>query len=63
MAQDFQDLTGQVIRRVINLVHDVEQNLVGLVRISGERLSTGAKEEAEEHEGCRARRAGDIRFQ
>ena len=40
MAQDFQDLTGQVIRRVINLVHDVEQNLVGLVRISGERLST-----------------------
>lgn len=40
MAQDFQDLTGQVIRRVINLVQDVEQNLVGLVRISGERLST-----------------------
>lgn len=40
MAQDFQDITGQVIRRVIDLVHDVEQNLVGLVRISGERLST-----------------------
>ncbi len=40
MAQDFQDLTGQVIRKVIDLVQDVEKNLVGLVRISGERLST-----------------------
>lgn len=40
MAQDFQDLTGQVIRRVIQLVQDLEKNLVGLVRISGERLST-----------------------
>lgn len=40
LAQDFQDLTGQVIRRVINLVQDVEENLVGLVRISGQRLST-----------------------
>lgn len=39
MAQDFQDLTGQVIRRVIHLVQDLEKNLVGLVRISGERLS------------------------
>jgi len=39
MAQDFQDLTGQVIRRVIHLVQDLERNLVGLVRISGERLA------------------------
>ena len=39
MAQDFQDLTGQVIRRVIHLVQDVEENLVGLIRISGERLA------------------------
>ncbi|MFN2349891.1 MAG: protein phosphatase CheZ [Thioalkalivibrio sp.] len=39
MAQDFQDLTGQVIRRVINLVQDVEQNLVGLIRISGDRMA------------------------
>lgn len=40
MAQDFQDLTGQVIRRVMTLVQDLEDNLVGLVRISGKRLST-----------------------
>ncbi|MBK1674880.1 chemotaxis protein CheZ [Ectothiorhodospira shaposhnikovii] len=39
MAQDFQDLTGQVIRRVMTLVQDMEDNLVGLVRISGQRLS------------------------
>lgn len=35
MAQDFQDLTGQVIRRVIKLVQDVEQGLVGMIRLSG----------------------------
>lgn len=35
MAQDFQDLTGQIIRRVITLVQDVEESLVDLIRISG----------------------------
>ncbi|MHB8472808.1 MAG: protein phosphatase CheZ [Gammaproteobacteria bacterium] len=40
MAQDYQDLTGQIIRRVITLVQDVEQNLVGLVRLSGQRLGS-----------------------
>lgn len=38
LAQDFQDLTGQIIARVIQLVQEVESNLVGLVRLSGERL-------------------------
>ncbi|MBK5971021.1 MULTISPECIES: protein phosphatase CheZ [Thiorhodovibrio] len=38
MAQDFQDLTGQIIARVIKLVQEVEGNLVGLVRLSGARL-------------------------
>lgn len=36
MAQDFQDLTGQIIRRVINLVNEIEGNLVTLIRIQGE---------------------------
>ena len=40
MAQDYQDITGQIIRRVITLVQDVEQNLVGLVRLSGQRFAT-----------------------
>ncbi|PLY15087.1 MAG: chemotaxis protein CheZ [Sedimenticola sp.] len=37
MAQDFQDLTGQIIRQVIKLVHDVEEKLVQLIRISGSK--------------------------
>tara|TARA_R110001592_G_scaffold138511_5_gene357785 strand:- start:94519 stop:95295 length:777 start_codon:yes stop_codon:yes gene_type:complete len=35
LAQDFQDLTGQVIKRVIGLVKDVEVSLVDLVRMAG----------------------------
>lgn len=38
MAQDFQDLTGQIIRKVITLVHNVEEKLVMLVRITGSKL-------------------------
>lgn len=41
MAQGFQDLTGQIIRRVIKLVEEVEGNLVNLVRISGQKLGSG----------------------
>ena len=40
MAQDFQDLTGQIITRVIELVEEVEGNLVELVRLTGERIKT-----------------------
>ncbi|BAN69598.1 protein phosphatase CheZ [endosymbiont of unidentified scaly snail isolate Monju] len=35
MAQGYQDLTGQIIRKVIDLVSDVEGKLVELVRLSG----------------------------
>ena len=35
MAQDFQDLTGQIIKRVIKLVGEVEENLVNLLKVSG----------------------------
>jgi len=38
MAQGFQDLTGQIIRKVIHLVQDVEDKLVQIIRLSGERL-------------------------
>ncbi|RYV02617.1 protein phosphatase [Shewanella sp. OPT22] len=37
MAQDFQDLTGQMIRRVITLVHEVESNLISMLTIFGEQ--------------------------
>lgn len=46
MAQDFQDLTGQIIRRVINLVQDVEQSLVDLIRISGRAMLPPEKQAA-----------------
>ena len=35
LAQDYQDLTGQVIRRVITMVHDVEGSLVELIKMFG----------------------------
>lgn len=35
MAQGFQDITGQVIKKVINLVQDVENKLIELIRLSG----------------------------
>ena len=37
LAQGYQDITGQVIRKVIDLVNDVEGKLVELVRLSGNR--------------------------
>lgn len=41
MAQDYQDLTGQVIQKVIKLVKGVESDLVELVKMAGlvERIS------------------------
>ena len=35
MAQDFQDLTGQVIRKVIELVREVEDNLINMLTAFG----------------------------
>jgi len=43
MAQGFQDLTGQIITKVIVLVQEVEESLVNLVRIAGSQ-----KNEAED---------------
>jgi len=42
MAQGFQDITGQIIKRVIDLVQDLETSMVELIRISGGK-STGAE--------------------
>ncbi len=36
LEQGFQDLTGQVLKRVIGLVSEVEENLVSLMRIAGQ---------------------------
>ncbi|MGS0682899.1 protein phosphatase CheZ [Shewanella sp. 125m-7] len=37
LAQDFQDLTGQIIRRVIELVREVENSLVSMLTVFGEQ--------------------------
>ncbi|MCB1857822.1 MAG: protein phosphatase CheZ [Gammaproteobacteria bacterium] len=50
MAQDFQDLTGQIIRQVITLIKDVEEKLVHLVRISG-ATAANLKPDSEKLEG------------
>lgn len=36
MAQGFQDLTGQILRRVIELVRQVEESLIGLLTAFGQ---------------------------
>lgn len=36
LAQDFQDLSGQVIKKVITLVQEVEGRLVELMRVAGQ---------------------------
>ncbi len=39
MAQEFQDLTGQVIQRVTSFVQEVETKLVDILSLSGERVT------------------------
>ncbi len=41
MAQDYQDITGQMIKQVITMVQEIEEKLVHLVSISGASLSEG----------------------
>lgn len=62
MAQDFQDLTGQVIRKVSDLVRDVERRLVDLVVMAGQVDSiTGIQHDhGEEDQPDNASPEGDI---
>jgi len=48
MAQDFQDLTGQIIRQVIHMVDRIELELVELVRVSGKGDAEAGTAPAEE---------------
>jgi chemotaxis protein CheZ len=47
MAQDFQDLTGQVIKRVIELVKEVEDSLIHLLTVFGEPNSNLGDDKAQ----------------
>jgi chemotaxis protein CheZ len=55
MAQDFQDLSGQVIRKVIALVEEVEVTLVNMIRLAGRRGS----EKRVQEDGDRKREEDD----
>ena len=46
MAQSYQDITGQIIRKVIDLVNDVEGKLVQLIRLSGPVINEQRSEES-----------------
>ncbi len=39
IAQDYQDLTGQTIKRVITLVQEVESSLVEMIRFTGSKVN------------------------
>lgn len=43
LAQEYQDLSGQLIRRVIALVRQVESALVDLVRVAGPMLASAGE--------------------
>ncbi len=44
MAQGFQDITGQIIRKVIDLVSMLERDMVGLIRVTGSKSTTMTEE-------------------
>lgn len=55
MAQDFQDLTSQIIKKVIKLVEEVESNLVELIKLTRSQeeidaMQQGAKKKDKEEE-------------
>lgn len=53
LEQGFQDLTGQVLKKVIGLIKDVEKDLVSLVRMAGqveEITGLGNDKETLEHD-------------
>ncbi|EKE75401.1 protein phosphatase CheZ [Gallaecimonas xiamenensis] len=51
MAQGYQDLTGQIIRRVIELVREVEERLVSLVAMFGQTQAAPERKSGTEAEG------------
>ena len=50
MAQEFQDLTGQALRKVIKLVTELESNLVSLIQIFGGTSGQPAAEQPAQDE-------------
>ena len=54
LAQEYQDLTGQIIKKVITLVGEVERNLINLIKLTGNDViekTEGKKEDATSLDG------------
>ena len=51
LAQGFQDITGQIIRKVIALVQDVEEKLIRVIKITGAGAVDSRPAEKDELEG------------
>jgi len=47
-AQDYQDLSGQIILKIITLLHDLESKLVNLIRTFGVKMDGGPKAKDDE---------------
>lgn len=47
LAQSYQDITGQIIYKVIKLVEDVEGNLVNLIKLSSDHMGLETTSELE----------------
>jgi len=48
MAQGFQDLTSQIIKRVISLVEEVETSMVNIIQLAGSKSSKEAKPDSKD---------------
>ena len=54
LAQDYQDITGQMIKQVVTMVQEIEEKLVRLVTISGggaDRAEGRKEKNADQAEG------------
>lgn len=45
MAQSYQDISGQIIQRVNKMVHEVEENLLGILKINSNQFKETKKPE------------------
>ncbi|MFK5894989.1 MAG: protein phosphatase CheZ [Pseudomonadota bacterium] len=45
LTQDFQDITGQVIYKVIKLVEDIENNLISLIKLASQHINVNEDSE------------------
>lgn len=57
IAQNFQDLSGQIIRDIIRLVKEVEDTLVNMIRLSGRSVELAEQQKADEQRRQNADRA------